>query len=74
MTVTHMFNHPRLVSQTPDDIESIAEPSIGISQDTGGLIIMAQEGREILVNRATVKELCKAMQEQVRLFEKEAGK
>lgn len=70
--ISHMYNQPRLITQTSDDPESgVAEPAIGISHDASGLIVLVQEGSEIIINRATVGELHKAMREQCRLYSKE---
>lgn len=71
--ITHMHNHPRLITQTTDNECEIPEPAIGVSQDSSGLIVLVQEGREILIDKSTVNDLCKALREQTRLLPGERG-
>lgn len=56
-------NSPRVVFQTPDDADSIAEPAIAASRDANGLIILNQEGRDLIINRASVPELVRVLRE-----------
>ena len=55
---TKLFNHARTLQQKPDSECEIPEPAISASVDVSGLIWLEQEGRCILVNRASVPELC----------------
>lgn len=57
------FNNPRVLYQTADDDLGIAEPAITASVDNGGLIILNQEGRDLLVNAATVPELIRMLRD-----------
>ena len=61
MTIKKLFNNPHVLYQTSDDEFGIAEPAISVCVDAGGLIILNQEDQEILVNRASAKELCKLL-------------
>lgn len=59
--IERLFNNPRLLHQTPDSEDDMPEPPIAASTDASGLICLSQSGREILVNWASVKELCKML-------------
>lgn len=59
--IVRQFNNPHTLFQKPDEEFGIAEPAIAGSTDSTGLIILSQEGREILVNRASVPELRKLL-------------
>ena len=59
--ITKLFNNPHVLSQTADDDFGIAEPAISGSTDASGLIVLGQDGREILVNRKSVPELCRLL-------------
>ncbi len=61
--ITKLFNNPRILSQTADDDSAIEEPAIALHTDASGLIILNQCGREILVNKKSVNELCKVLKE-----------
>lgn len=64
MSITTLFNNPRVLFQTADDESmEIPEPAIAASTDATGLIVLEQEGRGILVNRASVPELVKLLRE-----------
>jgi len=61
MIVTQ-FKHPHVMYQTPDDDEMhISEPAIAACVDASGLIILQQGNDTLLVNRASVPELCKLL-------------
>ena len=57
--VTKLFGQPHILYQKVEDDMSLPEPAIAASVDAGGIIILGQEGREILVNRSSAKELAK---------------
>jgi len=59
--ITRQYQNPLIVSQTPDGEYGIAEPAIGISTDSNGLIYMAQDGDTIILNHRTVTDLIKAL-------------
>lgn len=61
--IARQHRNPLVVFQTPDDAGGIAEPAIAASHDDMGLIILNQEGREILINRATAPDLVRALRE-----------
>lgn len=62
MIVT-LFKKPRVLYQTADSDSELPESTIGASLDATPIIVLSQEGREILVNRASVPELCKLLRE-----------
>lgn len=52
-----LFNNPRILHQTADDKDGMPELPIALSTDASGLIVLSQEGREIVINQASVPEL-----------------
>jgi hypothetical protein len=60
--IVKLFNHPHILHQTADggDYE-IANSDIAGHIDNGGTICLEQEGRTIVINRASVPELCKLL-------------
>lgn len=62
--ITKLFNNPRVLFQKADDAETgIPEPAIAASTDGTGLIVLEQDGRSLLVNRASVPELCRMLRD-----------
>jgi hypothetical protein len=61
--IDKLFNHPHVLYQTADDENDLPELPIGSSLDNFGMIILSQEGNSIVVNRASVPELCKLLRE-----------
>lgn len=59
--ITKLFNHPHLLHQSCSDDYGMPEPDISACIDAGGLIILGQSGREILINPESVPELCKLL-------------
>lgn len=57
--VRTLFERPHILYQTTDDDMSMPEPAIWACVDGGGLVLIGQEGREIVVNKASAKELAK---------------
>ena len=57
--VTKLFGQPHILYQKVEDDMSLPEPAVAASVDAGGIIVLSQEGREILVNRSSAKELAK---------------
>ena len=55
--ITRLFNHAHILFQTGDDAFMIPEPAIGASLDSNNIIVLEQEGRHLVINRATVPEL-----------------
>lgn len=61
--IRELFSQPQILFQTPDEDFGVPEPAIGISIDTSGTIVLQQESDTILVNRASVRELCEVLRE-----------
>jgi hypothetical protein len=61
--IRKLFNNPRVLDQTADEDGAMEEPAISLCTDAGGLIILNQCGREILVNKKSVNELCRVLKE-----------
>lgn len=61
--IVNLLNNPRILYQTPDDEAQIAEPSIAGSNDSSGLIVLSQEGREILINKNSVPDVTKLLKQ-----------
>lgn len=60
--IEKLMQNPHLLHQTPDDPESeLPELPIAACTDATGLICISQEGRYIIINRASVNELCKLL-------------
>lgn len=51
-----LLKNPMVLHQKPDDDIGVPEPAIAGCTDTSGLILLSQEGREILLNRSSVEE------------------
>ncbi len=61
--IEKLFNNPQVLYQTADDDCSVPEQAISIYTDSSGLIILGQEGRNIIINKASVKELVKVLKD-----------
>ncbi len=61
--ITTQFKNPRVLYQVADDDLGLPEPVIAGSTDASGLIVLSQEGREILLNRASVNEFVKMVRQ-----------
>lgn len=59
--ITKLFNHAHVLFQTSDDDGLLAESAIGASIDANGVIVLEQEGRYIVINRASINEMCKLL-------------
>lgn len=59
--IARLFNNPHVLFQPFDDEHGIAEQAIAASVDNSGSIVLEQEGRYIVINRASVNELCKLL-------------
>lgn len=55
--ITRLFNHAHVLFQTEDDASMVPEAAIGASIDANNIIVLEQEGRHLVINRATVPEL-----------------
>lgn len=58
--ITKLFNHPHVLFQ-PTDEHGITEIAIGASVDDGGSILLEQEGRNIVIDPASVPKLCRLL-------------
>lgn len=56
-----LLRHPRILHQTADDKDGMPEQPIAICADVTPVIVMSQEGREIILNLASVYELTDAL-------------
>ncbi len=63
MSIEKLFFAPHLVYQTPDDAMDIAEPTVAVHHDSTPVVVISQEGRDIVLNRASINDLCKALKQ-----------
>lgn len=63
MSISTLLNAPHLVYQTCDEDMCIPEPAIAVCHDDAPIIVVSQEGREVLVNLETVNDLCRALKQ-----------
>ena len=61
--IERLLNHPRLLHQTADEEDGIPEGPVAGSVDANGMIVLSQEGRDLVLNRASVAELGKMLRE-----------
>lgn len=61
MAVTKLFKSPSVLSQTPDDDCNVPEPAIAVSHDESPILVIAQEGQEIMLNLNSVNEFCRLL-------------
>ncbi|MDP0496372.1 MAG: hypothetical protein Q7Q73_09205 [Verrucomicrobiota bacterium JB024] len=62
MAIEKLHQSPLLVHQRTGELD-VPEAPIAICHEYSPLIIMSQEGREILVDLDSVNELCKALKQ-----------
>ncbi|HHA2912876.1 TPA: hypothetical protein ACOD97_000215 [Stenotrophomonas maltophilia] len=60
--ITKLFNNPHVLFQ-PTDENGFNEVAIGASVDGGGMIVLEQEGRHIVINPRAVPELCRLLRQ-----------
>lgn len=58
-----LLRHPRILHQTADHDGDMPNSSIAICADITPVIVMSQEGREIILNLESVDELAKALKD-----------
>jgi hypothetical protein len=58
--ITKLFSNAHVLFQQTDD-NGFNEVAIGASVGGGGMIILEQEGRHIVIDRASVNELCRLL-------------
>lgn len=61
MSIEMLLNNPRILHQTPDEKDGMPEAPIAICNDATPIIVMSQEGRDIVINLASIPELCKEL-------------
>jgi hypothetical protein len=61
MTPTKVWNQGTVVWQEADLEACVPEVAILVHVDNGGVIVLEQEGRHIVVGKGTVKGLCKVL-------------
>ena len=61
MTIIKLFNRPMVLYQTADDDMSSGEAAISGCLSNDDLVCLSQEGRDIVINKASVPELCKML-------------
>lgn len=59
--IVAQYKSPYVVYQTADTEMNVPEPAIAISTDASGLVIINQEGREVVLNRASIRDLIRAI-------------
>ena len=57
------FKHGRVLWQTPDREDELPEAAIAGGVDNGGLIVLRQEGRELVVTRRSAPALRRMIRE-----------
>ncbi|AWB79599.1 TPA: hypothetical protein UL939_000550 [Stenotrophomonas maltophilia] len=60
--ITKLFNNPHVLFQ-PTDENGFNEVAIGASVDGGGMIVLEQEGRHIVISPGAVPELCRLLRQ-----------
>jgi hypothetical protein len=67
-----LLHNPRILHQKPDDEDGLPEFPIAACTDASGLIVLSQEGRSsIVINRASVPELCQMIRMLAALHQEE---
>lgn len=61
MPITKLFNSPSVLSQTPDDNCNVPEPAVAVSHDANPILVIAQDGHEIMLNLNSVNEFCRLL-------------
>lgn len=61
--ITKLFNHPRVLWQTADEADEVPNYPVTACVDNGGTIVLGQEDQSIVLNRASVPELCKLLKQ-----------
>ena len=64
--ITRLFNQAHVLFQTEDDASMVPEAAIGASIDANNIIVLEQEGRHLVINRATVPELRRLLRDLAR--------
>lgn len=74
MSIEKLFNHAHLFHQTPDEDSALAETPIAASIDIGGTLVLSQEGRDLILNWASLKEFKKFIDQMAKIREREVAK
>lgn len=56
-----VWNLGRVLYQTADEDSSLPEAAVLIHVDNGGALVLQQEGRQIVLNRASLAELLREL-------------
>lgn len=56
-----LLRNARLIHQTADDKFAPPETTLALCSDANGLLVLSQEGRDVVINLATVPDLRKAL-------------
>lgn len=59
--ITRLFDNAHVLFQPFDDEHGVAEQAIAASVDSAGSIVLDQEGRHIVIDKASVNELCRLL-------------
>lgn len=61
--IRKMLNQAHVLYQTADEDYVPSETCLAVHIDNGGTLIITQEDRDIVLNMATVPELCKLLKQ-----------
>lgn len=61
--IKKIFNSPHVLWQTPDTEVDLPNEAIAGCVDSGGTIVLTQGDNELVVNKATVPDLCKLLKQ-----------
>lgn len=61
--IRKMFSQPHVLYQTADYDNELSNSALAVSIDSGGTLVITQEDRDIVLNMATVPELCKLLKQ-----------
>lgn len=62
-----LLQNPRVLHQKVNDEYGLPEPAISACNDASGLIVISQQGREILINSESLNEFIKMIRDVNRL-------
>jgi len=66
--ISRLFNNAHVLFQKTND-DGITEAAIAASVDNGDMVVLEQEGRHIVIDPASVPELCRLLKQ----LQKELG-
>lgn len=71
MSISTLFNYPRVLHQKCREEYGVPEPDIAASLDAGSLLVLDQGGSEITINPESVPELCRMLRQLKQLSDTE---